>query len=173
MNDRKKYLIFYNHFKELLELTENKSFHGILLDTLFGLNENTSNVCKNDRKRIWNLIEEGIHSGVVKPLTKTVFPIDKCEEAFRFMSSGKHIGKVVIEIRSEEIDPNSHFNRIQLKAIPRTVFYPNKIYIITGGLGGMGLELIDWMIERGAKMFFGHYKNGSQKLVSIEKIEIF
>jgi fatty acid synthase len=30
------------------------------------------------------------------------------------------------------------------------VFYPNKSYIIIGGLGGFGLELVNCMIERGA-----------------------
>ncbi|PIO30637.1 hypothetical protein AB205_0176770 [Aquarana catesbeiana] len=38
-----------------------------------------------------------------------------------------------------------------LPAIPRTSFPPTKSYIITGGLGGFGLELAQWLIERGAR----------------------
>ena len=35
--------------------------------------------------------------------------------------------------------------------MPRSSCHPNKAYIITGGLGGFGLELSEWLIERGAK----------------------
>lgn len=40
---------------------------------------------------------------------------------------------------------------ITVRAIPRTWCSPNKSYIITGGLGGFGLELARWLIQRGAK----------------------
>ena len=35
----------------------------------------------------------------------------------------------------------------------KTYFNPNKVYIITGGLGGFGLELVHWMAYMGAKKF--------------------
>ena len=35
----------------------------------------------------------------------------------------------------------------------KTYFDPNKVYIITGGLGGFGLELVHWMAYMGAKKF--------------------
>ena len=38
-----------------------------------------------------------------------------------------------------------------MNAVLRTYFDPEKSYIITGGLGGFGLELTYWLIERGAK----------------------
>ena len=37
-----------------------------------------------------------------------------------------------------------------IKALRRTYFDPKKSYIITGGLGGFGLELTQWLIDRGA-----------------------
>lgn len=36
-------------------------------------------------------------------------------------------------------------------AIRRTFCPPSKTYIITGGLGGFGLELAQWLTERGAR----------------------
>ena len=39
---------------------------------------------------------------------------------------------------------------VSLKAIRRTFCHQDKVYIITGGLGGFGLELSQWLIERGA-----------------------
>ena len=38
-----------------------------------------------------------------------------------------------------------------LPTVPRTSCHPDKAYIITGGLGGIGLELSEWLIERGAQ----------------------
>ena len=39
---------------------------------------------------------------------------------------------------------------VTLKAVKKLLFDPVKCYIITGGLGGFGLELADWLIGRGA-----------------------
>jgi len=36
-------------------------------------------------------------------------------------------------------------------ALPRSACDPNKCYIITGGLGGFGLELSQWLVDRGAR----------------------
>lgn len=69
----------------------NVSFHGILLDSLFeGENPHWFTVRQ--------LLDEGIRSGVVQPLSFTSFDKYEVEQAFRFMSSGKHIGKVLIEV---------------------------------------------------------------------------
>lgn len=38
-----------------------------------------------------------------------------------------------------------------VSAIARTACHPAKSYIITGGLGGFGLELAQWLIHRGAR----------------------
>ena len=38
-----------------------------------------------------------------------------------------------------------------VSALGRTTCHPLKCYIITGGLGGFGLELAHWLIQRGAR----------------------
>jgi len=35
--------------------------------------------------------------------------------------------------------------------MPRTACHPHKSHVIVGGLGGFGLELAQWLVERGAK----------------------
>lgn len=40
---------------------------------------------------------------------------------------------------------------VSFPAIRRTFCPPSKTYIITGGLGGFGLELAQWLTERGAR----------------------
>jgi fatty acid synthase len=71
---------------------KNTTFHGILLDSLF---ENAS----EDWLRVHQLLEQGIENGVVQPLQSNVFNANEIEQAFRFMSQGKHMGKVVIKVK--------------------------------------------------------------------------
>lgn len=125
--------------------------------------------------KLKKLVDEGLKTGVVKPLTSHIFDKTCPEEAFRFMASGKHIGKVLLRMRSDHEDDSFHDKRSvettkgsitvtqeeaevlpepndkSMDAVLRTYFDPEKSYIITGGLGGFGLELTYWLIERGAK----------------------
>jgi len=57
-------------------------------------------------------------------------------------------GKVVIKIREENWP---QYRRLQVMAVRKTIIKPNKSVIVTGGLGGFGLELVQWLAERGAK----------------------
>ncbi|NXX48511.1 FAS synthase, partial [Tricholaema leucomelas] len=124
---------------------KNVSFHGILLDAVF-----------EEGSPEWALVSElltkGIKNGVVKPLKRTVFDKEEVEAAFRFMAQGKHIGKVMIKVQEEEKEyPLRTFDPVKIPAISRTCCPPTKSYIITGGLGGFGLELAQWLVERGAQ----------------------
>ncbi|KAM7371282.1 hypothetical protein PAMP_010767 [Pampus punctatissimus] len=124
---------------------KNVAFHGILLDALF-----------EEGNREWEevsqLLNEGIEEGVVQPLKTTIFERDQVEEAFRYMAQGKHIGKVLLQVCHEEegaaVQPASP---LSLPAICRTFCPASHSYIITGGLGGFGLELAQWLTERGAR----------------------
>jgi fatty acid synthase, animal type len=80
-----------------------------------------------------------------------VFSEQQLEQGFRFMATGKHIGKVLLKIRDEEPKKRVSPMLKTVAAIPRTYMNPEKSYVLVGGLGGFGLELADWMITRGAK----------------------
>lgn len=74
---------------------------------------------------------------------------------FRFMASGKHIGKVLLEVvPSDHHGEHEHNNNgHDIPTIPSVFRFwpkPNMVYVITGGLGGLGLELADWLLRRGA-----------------------
>jgi fatty acid synthase, animal type len=70
---------------------KNTTFHGILLDSLF---EHVD----DDWQRVHQLVEQGINNGIVQPLHSTVYQANEIEQAFRFMSQGKHMGKVVLKV---------------------------------------------------------------------------
>ncbi len=53
------------------------------------------------------MIQTDISRGIVKPLRTTVFPAAEIEKAFRFMGSGKHIGKILLQMREHENDEQS------------------------------------------------------------------
>lgn len=126
---------------------KNTTFHGILLDALMDANCDSP-----DKQAVVKCMNEGIASGAVQPLHATVFSDQQVEQAFRFMASGKHIGKVVLKIREEEPKAKLATPASKLvSAIPRTYMNPEKSYILVGGLGGFGLELANWLIFRGAK----------------------
>ncbi|KAJ7984800.1 hypothetical protein DPEC_G00358530 [Dallia pectoralis] len=141
-----KYDLSNNSSLGMALFLKNVAFHGILLDALF-----------EEGNREWEevseLLKEGIVGGVVKPLRTTVFERDQVEEAFRYMAQGKHIGKVLLQVRSEEKGSRSPAagSPLSLRAICRTFCPASHSYIITGGLGGFGLELAHWLTERGAR----------------------
>ncbi|XP_025264489.1 fatty acid synthase-like [Camponotus floridanus] len=115
------------------------SFHGILLDKLL-----FSTKSKN-KEIIWNKFTEDLKNGAIKPLCRKVFEKDEIKTAFRYMAAGKHIGKIIIKVqKDDELDA-------PILAHPRYYCLEHKCYIVLGGLGGFGLELIDWLILRGAK----------------------
>ncbi|XP_058792836.1 fatty acid synthase [Phymastichus coffea] len=123
---------------------KNTSFHGILLDALFDVD------CP-EKKELVRLVSEGIKNGAVRPLPATVFSEQQIEQGFRFMATGKHIGKVLLKIRDEESQKVTQPTQKTVASIPRTYMNPDKSYILIGGLGGFGLELANWLISRGAK----------------------
>lgn len=130
------------------EMDQNRSFHGVLLDSLFKYSDSDYQPARliEEKKQLKKLVMKGIEEGTVKPLPRTVFGKDKIEEAFRFMSSGKHIGKVVLKIKDEENSTNE-----PIIALKKSYFDVKKSYIVVGGLGGFGLEVVNWLAEKGAR----------------------
>ncbi|EEC13503.1 fatty acid synthase, putative [Ixodes scapularis] len=113
----------------------------VLLNALFGDDPRVS----ADKRRVAQLVREGVASGAVRPLDAVRFARDRVEEAFRFMASGTHMGKVVLERQTMAARP------LSVEAQARTYFFEDKSYVVAGGLGGFGLELADWMVARGCR----------------------
>jgi polyketide synthase 12/myxalamid-type polyketide synthase MxaB len=78
--------------------------------------------------------------GTYRPLPQTSFEIDEVKEAFRTMAQARHIGKVIVvqEDAAVWVDESQKIKE-------------NATYLITGGLGGIGLLVARWLAERGAR----------------------
>lgn len=139
-----KYDLSNNSNLGMAVFLKNTAFHGILLDALF---ESSS----PEKREVVRLVTEGIKTGAVIPLPSTVYSDRQVEQAFRFMASGKHIGKVLLKIRDEEEPKKVKPAPKTVDAIPRSYMDSEKSYVLVGGLGGFGLELANWLITRGAK----------------------
>jgi myxalamid-type polyketide synthase MxaB len=82
---------------------------------------------------------DAMKKGSLTPLPLRTFSIEQSIEAFRFMAQAKHIGKIVISQRSEIGD----------RVRPR--IRTDATYLITGGLGGLGLATAQWLVSQGAR----------------------
>ncbi|PYQ39697.1 MAG: hypothetical protein DMF77_20715 [Acidobacteria bacterium] len=75
-------------------------------------------------------------AGHLKPLRRREFPLESAPDAFRHMAQAKHIGKVVLMHHDDGVEGAS----------PRG----GSTYLVTGGLGSLGLRVARWLVERGA-----------------------
>jgi len=71
------------------------------------------------------------------PIRCQTFPMSHASSAFRLMSRARHIGKIVLTL-----DPDQSFDG-SLRG--------NATYLITGGMGGLGQLMTQWLVERGAR----------------------
>ncbi|GBO09431.1 Fatty acid synthase, partial [Araneus ventricosus] len=81
------------------------------LDALFEYKSYSSQA----KKEVVQLVRDGIANGTVKPLNSILFDRDQAEQAFRFMASGKHIGKVVLKVAKVFLS-DKKINMIKIKS---------------------------------------------------------
>ncbi|WP_394836501.1 SDR family NAD(P)-dependent oxidoreductase [Pendulispora rubella] len=88
---------------------------------------------------------EHVRRGTLTPLVHRTMGLSRAQDAFWEMGRGKHIGKFVFRVREHEppsitvpIDSNAAWVK------------HDATYLVTGGLGGLGLSLAGWMTEQHA-----------------------
>jgi NADPH:quinone reductase-like Zn-dependent oxidoreductase/SAM-dependent methyltransferase/NADP-dependent 3-hydroxy acid dehydrogenase YdfG len=79
-----------------------------------------------------------VQRGELKPLPLQAFPLQRGGEAFRFMAQARHTGKVVL----------TQHDALQASLQSLT---PRGVYLVTGGLSGLGLLTAGRLVERGAR----------------------
>ena len=122
---------------------------------------------RGERRRIWGEIMALYEKGSIKaPWPITVFEISEMEKALRIMQSGKHMGKMVLMPRLNEM----------VKVAPSKTdpqfLRGDASYLLVGGLGGIGRATAFWMLKHGARNFIFASRSGSDKEKSREAIAL-
>ncbi|WP_298290578.1 type I polyketide synthase [Thiomonas sp.] len=95
-------------------------------------------------------------TGALTPLPYTVFTADDIVEAMRQMQQGKHIGKLLINLR------RAPSRLVTIQAQPRLDLPAGASYLVTGGLSGFGLATAQWLAQRGARHLLLLGRRGEQ-----------
>lgn len=91
--------------------------------------------CVEEPERIRGLLEEvsaGLASGEWTPLPTEIYPLAEAKTAFRRMQQARHIGKIVLQM-PKPLQPQG-----------------DRSYLITGGLGAIGLHTASYLAQLGA-----------------------
>jgi polyketide synthase 5 len=81
--------------------------------------------------------------GVLPMPESTHYPLTEAATAIRAMSAAEHTGKLVLDV------PRDEPTRVAVPPELVRVFRPDGAYIVTGGLGGLGLFLADKLAAAG------------------------
>jgi NADPH:quinone reductase-like Zn-dependent oxidoreductase/acyl carrier protein len=130
--------IYQNSRIPLWPLRNNASFHVVAMDAVFHGDEKLT---RQMLEKLATLVEKG----AITSLPFRAFPASRVDAAFRLMAGGKHIGKVVVSF------PEAFVPR---RGEPLTRGFTVKAdgtYLITGGFGGFGKVIADWLVAGGAR----------------------
>ena len=93
----------------------------------------TVTFCEPERIRsLLTELSEGLAKGEWAPLPAEIYPLTEARAAFRRMQQARHIGKIVLQI-PKPLLPQS-----------------DRSYLITGGLGAIGLHTASYLAQLGA-----------------------
>ena len=84
--------------------------------------------------RVLRDVMAGISTGELEPIVHSRWPLAEAGSALSFMRSARHLGKIVVSA------PPITGGRLR----------QDRTYLVTGGLGGIGCAVAEWMAERGA-----------------------
>jgi NADPH:quinone reductase-like Zn-dependent oxidoreductase/acyl carrier protein len=93
-------------------------------------------LCQQQPRLIQSMLQQivqQITAQTLHPLPYSQFSIQDAQQAFRTMQQGKHVGKIVVTQKTA-IAINSEGT-----------------YLITGGTGGLGLQVAEWLVQQGAR----------------------
>jgi acyl transferase domain-containing protein/NADPH:quinone reductase-like Zn-dependent oxidoreductase/NAD(P)-dependent dehydrogenase (short-subunit alcohol dehydrogenase family)/acyl carrier protein len=91
-------------------------------------------------QEIMQAIMDKVASGDLPPLPCTAYSLDEVEEAFGVLSRGANIGKLVLTFEDQHPLPAR-----------QVTIDERHTYLITGGLGALGLVTADKLVEQGAR----------------------
>jgi len=109
------------------------SYHAIDLEQVINYDHETI-------QELLGFLIQDVNDGKVEALPiQETFPYSRAVDAFRCLSQAKHIGKVVMEAGLPD------------EVLPSWRPTPGAAYVVTGGMGGFGREVVQWLLGLGAE----------------------
>lgn len=99
---------------------------------------------KHEHEQLTTALSEHLQQDFITPIAYETFDALNIRGALSYLQKARHIGKIVCLMPELKMD--------NMKIVASTnLFHPESTYLVTGGLGGIGLEVVKWMLKRGAK----------------------
>ena len=122
-----------------------------------------SALCKENPQLVQTMLQhlyEQVSNGEWRALPCTAFAQPDTIQAFRTLQQAKHTGKIVLTQRVTAPNQSVHFQT-------------DGTYLVTGGLGGLGLVIAQWMADQGATSIslLSRQKPNSQAQAVVEKLQ--
>ncbi|KAF6833528.1 polyketide synthase [Colletotrichum musicola] len=104
-----------------------------------------SRLADRDISRVLDEVVDLLRLGAITPVEPSQnFPCDDVAEAFRCLARGTQIGKIIVDFADEH----------RLAPVPQPpdpTFRPDRVYIIVGGIAGLGASIVRWLAHHGAR----------------------
>ncbi len=126
------------HWMPMKAFNENMNFFAMDLDRM----------AKIYPKKVVEIVRQVvlmIVDGKIDLVPCNSYPAAKIKDALRTLTLAQHIGKIVVDFK----DKQDVLVKPLEKEVPSIV--SDACYLITGAYGGMGLELVQWLANNGAK----------------------
>jgi NAD(P)-dependent dehydrogenase (short-subunit alcohol dehydrogenase family)/acyl carrier protein len=140
--------IYQNSRLPLWSLRRNASFHVVAMDAVFAGDAGQT-------RELLDTIAALVEQGALTALPYRSFPASRVDAAFRLMAGGKHTGKVVVAFADPMVPRKGE------PPLPPFNVVADGAYLITGGLGGFGRVLADWLVECGARHLILSSRSGA------------
>ncbi|MBL9006659.1 MAG: SDR family NAD(P)-dependent oxidoreductase [Myxococcales bacterium] len=92
---------------------------------------------------LWEALLPLFEAGRLRPLPAVVYPIEQAPAAFVDLAGARHLGKLLLDLRNPQVP-------VEVDA-DQPVIRSDRLYLITGGLGGLGLSLAHGLVDHGAR----------------------
>ena len=120
-----------------LELRHNMGYQSVVMDQL--------DYEGHDFRQMGQMVQDAIDKGLVTPLSRSVFPRESVVEALQAAQKGTHFGKILISMES------SASSTSPVEVEQKVYFRSDRLYVVVGGLGGIGFEVVNWIVARGGR----------------------
>ncbi|KAK8109398.1 hypothetical protein PG999_007535 [Apiospora kogelbergensis] len=163
--------LLQNSYLAMRPFLQNASFHALDLRTVESVRPGAVRGWLSDMVALYE-------SGAIRPIQPvTRVPISQMAAGLRRLQTGHNIGKVVLTLGPDETVLAERSSPLALPfpssiASKRTTLLaPTATYIITGGTGGIGRSLGEWMVKQGARhiILLGRSGSSSPKVAELLK----